>query len=658
MNPIHRSRKDTSHHSGEERGTGRIFPSRASRWLVAALTVSTVCFCPEAAVAQSTGEPGSGVESRSPVSSGSPDSPGSLAFPDSPTPPDGPELSAPPADIECPLGHIGEVVIDNHSVFDLPAPGRLSRFEWAYRLANAFHMRTEEQVIANEILLRPGDCYDPNTLSDSEHLLRAMSFISDASIYGIRMPDGTVQLRVDTRDEWSTRVRPAVRIDGNIGLKGLWITEDNLLGTGNHLEAFFDDGPGEAEFGVSYYNPQVLGSRWDLTLSGAQTGVGYSFHQSAVYPFVGETGRFAFRQTIERRDQYFELLVPWENNTLGRIWVPEGRNLFEVGAAVRWGQERYHHTVLGAAVVGERVRYPEDELPVSDPPEVGSAPLPVEWYPASSVRLVLVTGQRNAYFVRRHAIDTVNGNEDVLLGAEAEVMLGPTLPISRDQDMMVGVRLATSGEPMGSVLLGGDVSFEGRRISRDTRGLPEWQDVIAEGNVWGYARPGPGSRHLFVGAVAALGGWRSRGPFQLSLGEVSGLRGFPRHADPGGQRVVGSLEYRTYLGWPYRDLFDTGTVVFLDAGRIWPGNAPFGESVFRTSAGIGLRTAFPPGSRQTFRLDIGFPLTHRTDSGGITVSIGMGQTIGRMGTRNVAQLDRSIRYRLSISDFESRGLAP
>jgi hypothetical protein len=349
--------------------------------------------------------------------------------------------------------------------------------------------------------------------------------------------------------------------------------------------------------------------------------------------------------------------MPDGDGGVERVWVPVSRELFEVGAAFRWGRARYRHTMLGAAVAGERIRYPDEPSFADGNGEgarAGILQLPPTWTPVSSIRLMLVTGQRNVHFVRRHSIDTVNGNEDIRLGVEAEASFGPTLPvISDERDVAVGLRLFAAGEAAERFLIGGEFSFEGRRAYEAIDGLPEWHDMLGELDLWAYLRPSPESRHTWVASVSALGGWHSRVPFQLSLGGVAGLRGQPWHLDPGGRRVVGSVEYRANLGWPFPELLDLGTVTFVDVGQIWQGHAPFGEgSSLRASVGAGIRAAFPPGSRQTFRLDVGIPVERGASIRDFSVSIGVGQAIGRTARRD-PQIHRSSRYGVSMNDFES-----
>jgi hypothetical protein len=553
----------------------------------------------------------------------------------------------------CPEGRVSEVFIDNHSVFDPSDPALNPRFDWAYRLVNSLHVRTREDVIRRELLLEAGDCYVVERLRDSERLLRALPFIATVDIFGVRQADSTFHVIVDTRDEWSTRIEPRFESGGGVGLQGLRVREDNVMGTGQHLSAFYRNRDEERSYGVAFHTPQLFDTRWDGEIEAGRSSVGYIFTQAITYPFVGQVGRWAMRQAVHHRDQYFELWVPHEDRLVS-LWVPERRRSLDLGGAYRWGTRGYNSTVLGAALVGEWISYPGEPrfgsgIPAEELP--GAIPA-LEMDSVSTIRAVFMTGKRSVYYVRRRSLDTVNSTEDVRLGIETGISVGPSIPgISRDRDIAANLGIFAAGEPAG-VLTGLDLMIQGRRNYDSPVSRSEWNDVVAELNAWSYWRPSTQSRQLLVGSVQAVGGWHTVTPFQLTLGSYAGLRGYGKHVQPGGRRVIASLEHRAFLGWPLPDLLDVGGVAFVDAGKIWPGSAPYGVlSPLLVNAGLGLRLAFPPGSRQTLRVDVGVPLTARGEGRGFLVSVGMGQVIGSSIRRRDFQLDRSLHLGGSTLNF-------
>lgn len=560
------------------------------------------------------------------------------------------------AEPACAEGRISSVFVDNHSVFDLSDPDLNMRFAWAYRLANGLHAATRESVIRRELLFEPGDCYQVELLRDSERLLRSLQFIAAADIFGVRQPDGTIHVLVDTRDEWSLRVDPQIGGGDRSGLTGVRVGEDNLMGTGTHISAFYLNDQEEQVYGASYFTPQLLGTRWDAAADIGRTPVGNLLYGSVSYPFVGEVGRWGFRQAAQLHDRYFEYVVPGDADRLERVWFPERRVSADIGLALRLGQDGYNRTVLGAAVAGEWVTYPEDQPPRFANPDLADS-IPdfdlLRRDTLRSVRALFMVGQRNVYYRRARRLDTVNGTEDVRLGVESEIALGPSIPgLTHRQDLAADMVLAAAGELFGSSLAGGQLFLEARRDYRAGSESPEWTDVFGQLNLFAYLRGGPESGAVTVAALNAAGGWHDRVPFQLTLGREAGLRGYPQHIHPGARRIVGTLEQRVYLGWPFPDLFDTGAVAFVDAGKIWAGSAPFGEtSPIRANAGVGLRLAFPPGSRQTLRLDVGVPLGSGGGLGGVVFSAGMGQAVGVRTLTRDPQLLRSTRQGVSPSIF-------
>jgi hypothetical protein len=112
-----------------------------------------------------------------------------------------------------------------------------------------------------------------------------------------------------------------------------------------------------------------------------------------------------------------------------------------------------------------------------------------------------------------------------------------------------------------------------------------------------------------IASLEWSGGWRMRIPFALTLGEQrGGVRGYSDELRPGGQRGVVRLEDRYLLGHPL-GLGDAGVGFFADAGRLWAGDIPFGESTpIRTSVGVSLLASVPQHSARLWRLDVALPL--------------------------------------------------
>jgi len=556
----------------------------------------------------------------------------------------------------CREGRISNVFIDNHSVFDLSDPDLDMRFDWAYRLANRMHPATREKLIRRELLFAPGDCYDVERLRDSERLLRSLDFIAAVDIFGIRQADGTIHVLVDTRDEWSLRVEPEIGGGNGSGLTGVRAGDDNLFGSGTHLSAFYLNDQEEQVYGGSFFTPQLLGSRWDAALDVGKTPVGALLHESVSYPFVGEFGRWAFRQRLNLHDRYFEYVVRNGEGELERVWFPERRLSTDIGFAVRLGHDRYNRTTIGAAIAGEWTSYPEDELPRFADPDLADSIPDFEGLrrdTVQSVRALVLLGQRSVYYLRSRRLDTVNGVEDVRLGVETEIAFGPSIAgLTHRQDLTVDMLLTAAGELPRESVAGGQLVLEARRDYRAKEGEPEGTDVFGQLDLWAYLRSDPEASSVLVAALNAAGGWHDRTPFQLTLGGEAGLRGFPDHVYPGARRIVATLEQRMYLGWPYPDLFDAGAVAFVDAGKIWAGSAPFGEtSPIRVNAGVGLRLAFPPGSRQTLRMDVAVPFGPGGGIGNAVFSVGVGQAVGFRGTLGDPQLDRSTRQAALPSIF-------
>lgn len=559
----------------------------------------------------------------------------------------------------CEAGRISYVFIDNHSIFDTTDPTRDQRFTWAYKLINSLHVPTRRAVIARELLFSPGDCYDPLLLEESERLLRNSRFLSRVDIFGVPQPDGTHHVVVDTQDEWSTHVDVRVRMNDGLRMEGLRVREVNLLGTGRTLGLYYLDRDVRRDYGVSFQTPQLFGSRWHLHADAGRTRAGTSFDEAIFHPFRGEVGRWAALQAFRREDRFFDYLVGDARRHPTHLLVPLREKSVDFAVMGRFG-EPGNLILLGGALTGQRVKYPGSSEPrfvrgedfdnASPADDTLSASVSGQLGEIDNVRAILLLGKRNIKWVRRRGLDSMRGVQDVRLGTEAELAVGRSIPFgAMDDDAFAGLHLYGAAES-GNLMVATRFDIDGRRDYRARASNPRrgstarWEDVVAEGELLAYWRPTPESRHTLVMRLEGVGAWNTRTPFQVTLGGDRRVRGYAPARFPGGQRAVLTLEDRVYFGWPLRDVLDLGGTMFLDVGRVWPGDAPFGvDSGWRASAGLGLRGALPAGGRTTYRLDLAMPLDRTAGLRDLRLIVSVGEMIGLSAQNEEAYSTRARR---------------
>lgn len=521
----------------------------------------------------------------------------------------------------CPQGEVSEILVNPHSIFDMDASTDGGALPWFSNIANGLHPDTNENFLRGELLIEVGDCYDPFLVEESGRLIRQLSFIDRVETSGVRQPDGSVHVIVETWDRWTLRVDPRFRFEEGFEFLGIDVTETNLAGRGMAVRGFYRENRERLAIGGSFATTRLLGTRWDTQLQASQTRAGSSIQQRFSYPFVGEVGRYAAVQSFVREEDLFAYTLP-AGGTYSHVVQPFGQKSSEITVAGRIGRpgrlsilgaglsrERWEYTTFsdGAEVVQDR----DFDNAEPAPPGISDTLVPqVRDY--STTRLNLVLAQRNLSFQQRGRLDALTGVQDVPIGGEVALVLGKSIPFlgsnatNEDSDFFGRVRFF-GGLASGSWVLASAITLEGRQI---LGGADDgWKDILGEFDIYSYWRPTETSRHTVFARVSGAGGWSVAGPFQLTLGGSTGLRGYSVDDLPGGRRLIATLEDRIYLGSPGGGFMDLGMTAFADVGSIWQGGAPFGEdSGTLATAGVGLRIGVPAGTRGLTRIDVAFPL--------------------------------------------------
>lgn len=525
---------------------------------------------------------------------------------------------------DCPNGRISSIFIDSHSIFDMSQIEEDTRGRWAYSIANSLHTRTRAGFLEAELLLHVGDCVDTFLLEESERILRQYDFLARVDVYAVPQPDGSQHIVVDTQDEWSTRIDLRFRFDTGVDFEGINIAEENFLGRGMLVGAFWRNRRELRDVGGTIRLPRTFGTRLNTSLLLGTTRVGRFEAQAFTYPFVGEVGHWAFREVYSRREDLFSYALE-DDPTLSHVVLRFETERAEVTVAARVGPPG-SLTLFGIGISREELRFPDvsnrieavidsnfgDRTPAA--PELATEALRLT-RESETTRLNFMAGKRNIRFRRETGLDALRGVQDIPMGTEIALMVGKSIgflgsdgPAEVD-DIFARLRLFGGAAP-GRWILTAGVSVEGRRFSDDEpMDRAGWRDVLAEADAYVYWRPtGDSGRHTVFARLSAAGGWNMDTPLQLTLGGPEQLRGFHLERFPGGRRVVATVEDRILLGWTSGGLLDFGMTVFGDLGRTWRGDVPFGmDSDWQSTVGAGIRIGFPKGTRSVARIDIAVP---------------------------------------------------
>ncbi|MGD8865989.1 MAG: BamA/TamA family outer membrane protein [Gemmatimonadales bacterium] len=546
----------------------------------------------------------------------------------------------------CEAGQIASIDIVRRPVFDSSSNGTLSKL---YTAANWLHVETREDVVRRELLFQTGDCFDPLLLSESERFLRNFRFIESARVRAHRRPDGDVDVVVETHDDWSLRLEPRFNLGGGFAISGIGITERNIAGRGSTIEILYFDRSGPDDLGLSYFDPQLLGTRTNLVLSGIRTEPGWTVDFSLAYPFLGLVGRrSAFQQTFysERRFRY--VATDSDEGDTPEYLQPLTHKLFEFGGAFRRATGRRGISVkqatLGLTVSYEDLRYGQgfyrDSLAAA---QLGllrgseDAQLSTQLSPRKTLRTNLLLGYRGLRYVQRSGVSTLRGLEDLAIGGTSNIVVGLAEKAlgADDSHVLLGVDLYGGARVVGDWFSLLRIDGEALRDFDTDR----WRDVFAAvewTNLWII-----NSRSVAEVTARFRSGWETTVPFQLTLGGPWGLAGYAPDRYPGGARLAVRAENRYRLTTVGR-LLDLGSTVFLDVGRMWANDAAFGvNSGLRASVGLGVRLASPTGSRTTYRLQTAFPIEAGVSARDIVFTLQIDRLFGLESGPTDAQLDRS-----------------
>lgn len=494
---------------------------------------------------------------------------------------------------------IRNIRIVTQNVFD---PKRRGENAWLFRLANRLHITTRPEVVRRQLLFAPGDTLSPEAVRETERLLRASTFLYDASIRPIAEDANNVDLEVVTRDVWTLSGGINYHRAGGTNSTDFDVEDENVFGTGKDITLSRQADVDRITRLVRYRDPSLFGTRGTLEVDLADNSDGNSELFDLERPFYALDTRWAAGINLQHVDQIDPLYQG--GDVIDRF--RQHRDFLEAYGGMSPG-------LFDGATQRFRLGFTYDRNSFlaapgySMPSAAANRTLSYPWIGYEYVE---------DGFVTLHDFDRIHRTEDLNLGRVVTARLGFSSPaFGADRNRLILLGTLTDGwvyGPRQILLLTGSTSG---RVGDG--GL---ENAILSGAVRYYLRTV--FNGLFVARASADLADRLDFENQLLLGGDNGLRGYPLRYQAGDRRFLFTVEQRFYGEREYFHLFHLGAAAFFDAGRAWFVEAPPSYLPAEPAAlhqllkdvGVGLRLGSSRSSSgSVIHLDLAFPLD-RTNS--------------------------------------------
>lgn len=477
--------------------------------------------------------------------------------------------------------YVRQIEIVRRNVFDDHSE---TSDHFIFKYANKFHIVTRERIIRQELLFHEGEPFDLEMLEQSLRNIRTLQFIGEASYITRQVGNDSIDVEIITEDLWTTTAGISGEGGGGRYIVGAYASEGNLAGLGLGIDANVQFTTDEDNgYSLFFADRRFFGTRLFTQLLVANLAYSDQLSFAVTKPFYSQATRWSFGGSVN------------DQSARPRIFH-EGSEIFRY---------RHDYTSLGFSVMrafGQYTRmepgltiayYTSDYSPL---PEYGmSSIIPHdESFGGPGATMKLSTYR---YFTGRY-LDEFGTTEDLTehltldLGA---TWSGPTF--SGDYEATyLSVRLGAFGRPFRGAYFGVKNSYSNYFTGQGRERISNDLESIA------YLKPGP--EHLLALRLLSRFAWRQLPDYQLVLGGINGLRGYPDRYFEGTKLALCNLEYRYFS--PIEILtVGLGAAAFFDAGYVWNSGQKFDLRDLKRDVGIGLRLGLTKSSTaRTIRLDL------------------------------------------------------
>lgn len=483
---------------------------------------------------------------------------------------------------------IAGIRINRIAVFDTTDPKEDTAI---YRFLNRLHYNTRPNVIKGQLLFREKDILKSGQLAESERILRAKPYLGKARIHVDQVCGNEVALLVTTQDIWTTEPQFTLGLEGGNTKQGFSLFEGNVAGTGNAFSLGFRKDEDRESILYDFFSPHLFNSHLSARLRYSDNSDGEVKTLELLYPFFSLQTPWGAGMTIN--DETLEEVIRYRNEDINIYQHKSDHNEIFGGWAFNRNPAATHR-ILGG-ITQERHLYNslDDTL----------LPIPTDYnivYPWLEYQYI------QNRFEELINIDHLHQVEDIATGKDLRLRIGYGGNIFGNDDDAVVLETEYSDwlriSSQHLVRIGTELT--GRIYTG-----PALDDEMLWGTEVGYYYL-MGKRHRWYVAARYDRGYHLQQHNQMASDDLFGLRGYPLDYQRGDKRYLVSVEKRHISNLHLFNLFRLGTVIYLDAGRVW--GAGFSDSNHLSNVGVGLRMSSSKARiGNVIHFDLAFPLADK-----------------------------------------------
>lgn len=488
---------------------------------------------------------------------------------------------------------IRKVEFTSMSVFDKDDPDENNSL---YLFLNKLHINTRPGVVRAQLLFEEGEQLEVKKIQESERILRARPYLTNAYIVPLTVCADQVDVMVVTQDAWALEPQFSVGKESEGTESGFAIADGNIFGTGNSLTIGYEQTNERNLIMYEFSNPHIFNSQIATKLYYADTSDGRDMLVDISHPFYSLETPWA--AGFSTQDETLEEPIRHMDEEINSFRHQAMYNEVYFGLATDIQSTHTQRWLVGVSNEEDNFFATKDTL--QNIPTDRKAVYP--WIEYQYLE--------NSYGVFKN-VNQIQRPEDIALGQNLSFRLGfAGTQFDNPDDVIRYIGSYSYIIDFDSQhIFESAFKIDGRYHS-DVEGI----DSSVAGINLSYNYFQDEKRRWYMGFLYEAGQDLAQYE-ELTVGDVTGLRGYPSDYQRGNERYVFTVERRYFTDIHLFNILRMGAVMFLDVGKAW-GIDQYGDSPLLSDVGFGLRfSSSKVRIGNVVHVDIAMPTSERDAQG-------------------------------------------